>query len=300
MIEEITKNQQLPFSWIDLTDPSKEELQGVAKKYELHESSVEDSLQPDHLPKFERLKSYTFIILRIYTSDKDPEADTMQEITDKIAIFLRNDLIITIHRKPWPILETIPKELINTGDCKSSLHLFHEIIRAVLKSYDDPAKKLLASLEYFEKQIFLKNRKIPILKGLYYLKRKADVMRRVLMLSFDIIDQVDPEGNSDTFTRDIRDLYVKQQNLFDSLSENTNHLLNVYFNVSAQKTNEIVRVLTLFSVFFLPLTFIVGIYGMNFKFMPELNWKLGYPAAFALMAVVTITIYIWFKKKRWL
>jgi magnesium transporter len=84
------------------------------------------------------------------------------------------------------------------------------------------------------------------------------------------------------------------------MSENTNHLLNIYFNISSQRTNETMRVLTIFSVFFMPLTFIVGIYGMNFHNMPELSWQYGYPATIAAMAIVTIVIYSWFRRKKWL
>jgi magnesium transporter len=84
------------------------------------------------------------------------------------------------------------------------------------------------------------------------------------------------------------------------MSENANHLLNIYFNISSQRTNETMRVLTIFSVFFMPLTFIVGIYGMNFHNMPELGWKWGYPLTLATMAVVTIIIYLWFRRKKWL
>lgn len=88
--------------------------------------------------------------------------------------------------------------------------------------------------------------------------------------------------------------------MFEVLSENMHQLLNVYFSASSQKTNDIIRVLTIFFVFFMPLTFIVGIYGMNFKFMPELNWVAGYPFAMRLMAVVTVLIYAWFRRKQWL
>jgi len=77
-------------------------------------------------------------------------------------------------------------------------------------------------------------------------------------------------------------------------------LLNVYFSASSQRTNDTMRILTIFSVFFMPLTFIVGIYGMNFKFMPELEWKKGYPAVMILMGIITLLIYIWFKRKKWL
>jgi magnesium transporter len=82
--------------------------------------------------------------------------------------------------------------------------------------------------------------------------------------------------------------------------DDVNNLMNLYMSLSAKRTNEVMRVLTVFSVFFMPLTFIVGVYGMNFKFMPELSWRLGYPLVMIFMAIVTIIIYFWFKRKRWL
>jgi magnesium transporter len=88
--------------------------------------------------------------------------------------------------------------------------------------------------------------------------------------------------------------------MYASLSENIHQLLTVYFSASSQRTNETMRILTIFSVFFMPLTFIVGIYGMNFKYMPELEWKAGYPAVMLLMAFVTLLIFIWFRRKKWL
>ncbi|RYE11964.1 MAG: magnesium transporter CorA, partial [Sphingobacteriales bacterium] len=114
-----------------------------------------------------------------------------------------------------------------------------------------------------------------------------------------IIDNIDAE-KGDVNTRDTRDLYVRLQNIYDSLSDNTNHLLNLYFNVSAQRTNDTVRILTVFSVFFMPLTFIVGIYGMNFEFMPELHSRVGYPVVIGVMVAITLLIYLWFRRKGWL
>lgn len=300
MLRQLTNKSQHSYTWIDMIGPERNELQETARQYGLLEQSVQDSLQPDHLPKYERLKHYTFSILRLYASDNDLEADTVQELSNKVAIFINEHYIITIHRKEWPALERINRDLVQTGECETPLHVYIEIVRATLQSFEEPARKLTQAMEYYEEHVFLKNKKRPILKGLYFLKRKVAVIQRILLLSYDIIDQVDPEENSNAYTRDVRDLYVKQQSIFDSLSENTNNLLNIYFNISAQKTNETIRILTIFSVFFLPLTFIVGIYGMNFEFMPELKWKLGYPGVYIIMAIVTISIYAWFKRKNWL
>lgn len=300
MVHQLATTDKQRYDWLDVFDPTETELKEIAVKYGLQQQSIQDAIEPDHLPKHERLKHYTFSILRIYSADNDLEADTVRELTNKISIFVGKDFIISVHRKDWPALKAIAEQQVQPGDCETPLHVYIEIIRVSLLTFDQPAGKLTRSLDYYEEHIFLKDKRKPILKGLYFLKRKVDVIRRILMLSFDIIDQVDPEDNSTAYTRDVRDLYVKQQSIFDSLSENTNHLLNFYFNAAAQKTNETIRILTIFSVFFLPLTFIVGIYGMNFKFMPELQWRYGYPSAYALMALVTISIYVWFKRKKWL
>jgi magnesium transporter len=76
--------------------------------------------------------------------------------------------------------------------------------------------------------------------------------------------------------------------------------MNLYLSLSSQRTNEAMRVLTVFSAFFLPLTFIAGVYGMNFEYMPELTWKLGYPGAMAAMVLISVGIYFWFKRKGWI
>lgn len=300
MLKQLSSKKAHTYDWIDLEAPDESELHELALRYGLHEALVNDALQLDHLPKYEHLKDYVFVILRSYDESNDIEADTVSELTNKLAVFMSESFVISIHRNPWPDLERISQESVETGICEHPEHVLLEIVKAGLASFDVPAKKLTATIDRYEEKVFLKNRNRPVLKGLYFVKRKVDVIRRLLLLSYETVDKLDPAATTNAFSRDVRDLYVKQQTLFDSLSENTNHLLNIYFNISSQRTNETIRVLTIFSVFFMPLTFVVGIYGMNFKFMPELNWKLGYPGVILLMLIIVILIYFWFKKKRWL
>ncbi len=299
MVSNLTEGKDCSYEWIDITDPKPDELWQIAKKYGLQEESVLDCMQRGHLPKYEQLKNYTFIILRIYL-DIEKDADTVQELTNKIAIFITDKFIITIHRNYLPALELLGRELLNEKECSKPQHVLVEIVKSGLHTYDDPGKQLTELIEYYETQVFLTTRKVSLLKGMYLIKRKLDVIRRLLLLTHDIVDKIDAPGSINAYTRDVRDLYVKQKSLFDSLSENTNHLMNIYFNISSQRTNETMRVLTIFSVFFMPLTFIVGIYGMNFHNMPELSWQYGYPATIAAMAIVTIIIYTWFRRKKWL
>lgn len=298
MINPIANIEKHGFEWIDLMDPSTEELSTVANKYKLHPALVSDCLQPDHLPKYERMENYSFIIFRIHTQNNVAEADSVQELTHKIAIFYAKDFIITIHRKEHALFAPLLK-LVDSEQCNHTAELLNALVSACLNTYGEPLNKLAKSVDYYEEIVFLRPKKVPLLKGLYYLKRKIDLLKRMLILSFDTIDAVDSEeGNVNT--RDTRDQYVKFQHMLDALAENIHQLLAIYFSASSQKTNDTMRVLTIFSVFFMPLTFIVGIYGMNFEFMPELEWKLGYPGVLVVMVLVTVLIYLWFKKKDWL
>lgn len=298
MTSVVNIDKQKGFEWVDMLSPDPEEIQELAPKYGLQPESIEDALQPDHLPKYERLKGYEFVILRIYNVKREADADTVRELTNKIAVFLSDSFIITVHKYEWEGIEKIKGGF--SDDYNNPTDVLNEIVKLGLHSFDEPAVKLNRTIDYFEEHVFLKDRPTPLLKSLYFLKRKVDVIRKILVLSFDVVDHIDLSGSNDAYTRDIRDLYIKQQSIFDGLAENTNHLLAIYFNISAQRTNEIIRVLTIFSVFFMPLTFIVGVYGMNFDFMPELRSTWGYPATWFAMLVVVAIIYMWFKRKKWL
>lgn len=300
MVQLLASKEKNGFDWVDLSAPSDEEIRTVASTYSLHEASIKDCMQPDHLPKYELFDHYTFVIFRVLAANPAHEADTIQELTNKISIFFNSDYFITVHRAEDDLIDLVKAKRIDTGKCENTLCLLNSLIRESILTFERPGFKLSESLDYYEERVFLRQRTSPILRGLYFVKRKIDVIRRVMLLSYEIIDNIDSEEQSDVYTRDLRDLYLRTQTYFDNLSENTAQLLSVYFSLASQRTNEIMRVLTVFSVFFMPLTFIVGVYGMNFRHMPELAWYYGYPAVMLLMVGISIGIYFWFKRKGWL
>jgi magnesium transporter len=115
-----------------------------------------------------------------------------------------------------------------------------------------------------------------------------------------VIETMHVSHKRNPFYEDMRDFYLRLETDTDDLQENITQLLNLYISLASQKTNDVMRILTVFSAFFLPLTFIVGVYGMNFQFMPELTSKWGYPGVLIFMAAVTFLIFQWFKRKSWL
>lgn len=120
----------------------------------------------------------------------------------------------------------------------------------------------------------------------------------MLLLNEGVINQIEVIDQLKTTLQDIKDKLVRLILNFDEVIENANNLLHTYLSVNAQKSNDVMKLLTIFSAFFLPLTFVAGIYGMNFTNMPELNWKVGYFLTLAVMAVISVIIYLWFKKKQ--
>lgn len=299
MINKIADIEQNGFEWFDIIEPSIEEFEEMARRYNLHPALVNDCLEPDHLPKFERMQHYSFILFRICSKDDTPEVENVQDLTSTIAIFFCEKFILTIHRKKQSLFEQVIASMEEKMS-SSSKELLNILIASCLNTYEVPLKKLSQSVDYYERMVFLKPKDEPLLKGVYYLKRKIDLLKQMLILSYDIIDKLDSKDEGNVETRDTRDLFIKLQSMLTTRSENVKQLLEIYFSASSQRTNETIRVLTIFSVFFMPMTFMTGLYGMNFQVMPELRWKFGYPAVLLLMVVINGLIYFWFKKKKWL
>ena len=289
--------------WIDVTDPTSAEMEELSSSFQLNKHTVRDCMQPEHLPKYEYDDDTDvhFLILRFYSHVFNKTMATIQELTDKIAIFCTKNLLITIHKATTPFLETIARRHSTANKKITSTELLSKIVWEALETYDNPAERLSEQVDFYEKQVLLKKVSNDLTEALYYIKRQATIAYKVLMLMVEPINHINVrEGEESHLLQDLRDQHLKMQTLFGQILEEVNNLLNLSMSFAAQRTNDVMRVLMLFSVFFMPLTFIAGIYGMNFKFMPELNQKWGYPAILIFMGLIAFIIYSWFKRKKWL
>jgi magnesium transporter len=134
-------------------------------------------------------------------------------------------------------------------------------------------------------------------EGLYLIKREAALAYKVLMLMKEPINHLFPQPGEEPLVQDVKDQHLKMRTLYGQVLDEVNNFMSLFMSFSSQKTNDVMKVLTIFSVFFMPLTFIAGICGMNFDFMPQLREKWGYPGVLTLMAIVTLCIYVWLKKR---
>jgi len=280
------------FTWIDIEDANKKELEIIASKYNLSYFLMKDSLDIGHLPKYEQLHKHDFFIFRAYTSNINLNIDEIGEMSNKIAFFIFEDKLITIHRAHFSFLNIHEEKHIKLSE------LFLRIVGFMIESFKKPTIELSNKITQIEKTIFLKDYRVVLIEELYFIKSQARILKKIISITESIIHQSQDKYKVSYIHQDIRDQLLHLLTMNEESLENSTQLMNTYLSLSDQKNNEVVRLLTIFSVFFLPLNFIAGIYGMNFSFMPELTWKLGYVFALSLMAIVVIVIYLWFRRKR--
>ena len=280
------------FTWIDIEDANKKELEVIASKYNLSYFLMKDSLDIGHLPKYEQLHKHDFFIFRAYTSNINLNIDEIGEMSNKIAFFIFEDKLITIHRAHFSFLNIHEEKHIKISE------LFLRIVGFMIDSFKKPTIELSNKITQIEKTIFLKDYRVVLIEELYFIKSQSRILKKIISITQSIVQESQDKYKVSYIHQDIQDQLLHLLTMNEESLENSTQLMNTYLSLSDQKNNEVVRLLTIFSVFFLPLNFIAGIYGMNFSFMPELTWKLGYAFALSLMAIVVIVIYLWFRRKR--
>jgi magnesium transporter len=288
----ITEKVFESFKWIDIENPIKEDLEKITKIHGLNYYLIKDSLEKGHLPKYEKTYKIDFFIFRAYTSDIKLHIDEVGEMSNKIAFFIFEDKLITIHRAHFNFLNIHEEKHIKINE------LFLRIVKLMLDTFQKPTFELSNKISEIERTIFLKDHRKVLLEELYFIKSQSRILKKVLHITQSVMEQSVDNFRASHQYQDIKDELLNLLTYNEESVENANHLMNTYLSISDQKNNEVVRLLTIFSAFFLPLTFIAGVYGMNFRFMPELNWKWGYFFSIGLMLLVVIVIYLWFRRKR--
>jgi magnesium transporter len=306
--------QDPAFVWLDLVQPTPDELAALTERYHLHPTSVNDCLDPEHLPKFEAFDEYTFAILRSWDQRAEPTCSTVQELTRKVAIFYGRGFLLTIHRTEQPWLAAIEARLAarmaekraREGREQLLPNILTRLLNGVLDTYLSPLEAMEGRLDQFEETVFSGQEVTPgslrrELREIHLLKRQVTLTKRLLWRTMDVIQRMTPgSGRAVAHFRDAQENAESYHFYADELLDDANTLLNVQLSLASHRSGEVMRVLTLFSAFFLPLTFVVGVYGMNFDVMPELRQSWGYPAVLAAMAAVTAGIYLWFRRRGWM
>ena len=297
------------FRWIDVSGPEPSELEALAAEYGLHPLAVQDCLDSEHRPKYEKMGEITFVILRAVDEGAGPRDDTMQRLTRKVALFFNKDLLVTVHRVEMTFLGAIKQKAGSVRHSKSGktpacAPYVIAIANGVIDTFWPPldaAENAISALE--ERPVGYKDRG-NVIHETFHLKRRINALRLTARHTLETVKRLAAAGEEhlpgSPFVNDLKENAETLYFATDEIMEDANNLLSLELAAADHDTNEVMRVLTIFSAFFLPLTFIVGVYGMNFDVMPELRWPLGYPAVLGVMFATCVGIYLWFHRKGWM
>jgi magnesium transporter len=196
------------------------------------------------------------------------------------------------------MIETIRTKFLGPGIISTTVEIVTKIMYFTVKSYESNAASLSEKIDRMEKLVFLGKQTRITLERLYYLKNACRLNRRILNMTRDVIIQHITIEKDAGAIQDVKDQILKLSLSFDETHDDSANLSTIYLSIVSHKTNDVMKLLTIFSVFFMPLTFIVGIYGMNFDYMPELRWKFGYPLIMLVMLAICGVIFWLFKNRK--
>jgi magnesium transporter len=282
-------------------------VQEIGSIFNLHPLLLEDILNTNQKPKVEY---YGDDIL--YFTMKAIEYNPYTKVLEKehVSLILGHDFLLTFQEEgKEDIFSDIFYRLKNSiGKIRKYNidYLFFSVIDLLIDNYMEVIQKIDDDLEILEDSIF-NHPKERSQHLLYSHKREVNIMRkhtypiREMINSILIYSENDlVNENTKLYLRDAHDHAAQVVEMLDSNREMIANLMDLYFSQVSNKMNNVIKVLTIISVIFMPLTFIVGVYGMNFDFMPELHWKLGYISVWMAMVLITIGMLIYFRLKKWL
>ncbi|AZB22320.1 magnesium transporter CorA [Kaistella haifensis] len=298
-IEIIYRNDHC--EWIDVEAPTPEDLLFLHERYKINQLLLEDTIDPNHLPKFEQDDDVKFFLMRENTELERSHLNTISDISTKLGVFLIGNIIITIHRMKNRSIYEFKKEILLPENKEVTAEkIALNLALKVMKSFDDESQNLMETMDNIENEIFLKNTNSPNqIRRLYKLKRKSGLNTRILNISADWVDKFKTLNLVDTQVTDLKDKHKDVIADFEHLNSQVINLISMFLALSDQKANQVMKVLAIYSMYFFPITFIAGIYGMNFENMPELRQPLGYFITLGVMAFIALLTFIYVRKKRW-
>jgi magnesium transporter len=290
--------------WVDVQEPDQEVIEPLLEqRMGFHELAAEDTLSPSTLPKYDSFSKYDFFIFR---SVAITLASHVTE-TYKIAAFLGADFLFTVHRRP---LVTIDKVITRLPGDRRLLErgvdfLLHSIVDEMVDAHFPLLDEIEDAIDDLQDRIF-DDADDAHLEELLHLKRDLNVLRRHALPQRELLNQIS-RGDARFIQREhliyFRDVYDHMYRISETIDVDRDQMsgtMDAYLSVVANRTNEIMKVLTIFSAIMLPLSLIAGIYGMNFQHMPELQWVRGYPFALSLMGATALVMLTWFWRRGWI
>jgi magnesium transporter len=276
----------------------------LADTFEIHPLTLEDIVNTQQRPKLEDYEKYLFFVLRMLIYD-----DATHEIqTEQISLVLGPNYVISFQEKQGDIFDPI-RERIRTGKGRIRKlgpdYLAYSLIDAIVDHYFLILEKSGERIEELEENVVMTPQPAT-LHEIHRMKREMILLRRSVWPLREVIGALEREESplvaksTRPFLRDLYDHTIQVIDTVETYRDMLSGMHDTYLSSISNRMNEIMKVLTIIATIFIPLTFIAGVYGMNFAFMPELKWRWAYFAVLGIMAVVAAGMLAYFRRKKWL
>ncbi|MDO1514715.1 magnesium/cobalt transporter CorA [Maribacter confluentis] len=300
----LASNRSEKISWVNIVGISDEPfIEQLGKHFNLNPLVLEDIVNTEQRPKIDEYEDYIFGVFKmLYISEEE------KVVGEHIALVLLENTVLVFQEVKEDVFNGLRDRITGKlGRIRSrgADYLFFALLDAIVDNYFLVIENLNHRIEQLEDEVY-NNPEPEVAKNIQLLKKEILQVRRWIYPVKELISRlIDTENNlikKDTklFLRDVQDHTIEINESLQIYREMSMSLMEMYMSNMSNKMNEVMKVLTIMASIFIPLTFIAGIYGMNFEHMPELHYKYGYHAVWAVMIVLFIGMMIYFKKKKWL
>ena len=290
--------------WLNINGLNDSELlTGLGERFQIHNLLLEDIQSLDQRPKYEDHENFLSFIMKMISFDTDDKSIE----SEQVSILLGKNVVMTFQERKGDVFDSIRVRLGNgTTQIRKfgASYLFYALADAIVDHYfivlesisdhlteletrvlDNPHKSILNEIFRYKRELIFFRRSVwPLREAIFTLIRdKSSVISKNVM----------------PYWRDLYDHAIQVIDTTEIFREVVTGVLDVYYTNVSNKMNDVMKVLTIFSTIFIPLTFIAGVYGMNFQYMPELDEKVAYPVVWVVMIAVAIEMLIFFKRKKW-
>jgi len=279
-------------------------IEGIGQHFDIHSLTLEDILHTNQRPKFEDMEKYLYVVLKMLRFDE--QSQTI--LSEQVSIVLASNYIISFQEKIGDVFDPIRERIRNAkGKVRKmgSDYLMYTLLDAIVDSYFSIMEKLGEKIEILEEEL-IGDPSEKTLKQIHNLKREMVYLRKSVWPLRELISAMERSESAfikettGVYLRDVYDHTIQVIDTVESFRDMVSGMLDIYLSSISNRMNAVMKVLTIIATIFIPLTFVAGIYGMNFKYMPELEWKWGYLSVWIVMVITGICMLIYFRRKKWL
>jgi len=303
--ESFTYKDSPKVTWINFDGVHNlDQIEKLGRYFNLHPLTMEDIVNTEQRPKMEDFEQYLYFLLKMLKYD-----DHGREIeSEQISLILGENYVLSFQEKEGDLFDEIRERIRNSKGRIRSLgadYLTYALMDAIVDNYFIMLEKIGDEVETMEGDM-VSNPDPEILRRIYFHKREIIFLRKSIWPQREVLSKLERCGSTlisepvIIYIRDVYDHSIQVMETVETFRDMVSGMLDIYLSSASNKMNEIMKVLTIFAAIFIPLTFLAGVYGMNFKYLPEFNWKWSYPIWWAVTILVGLLMLHYFRKKKWL